>query len=150
MRRDSSRTEYVISTEARRAKRGGRNGEIPSAENVISCKRSAAFAWDASNYIKRVQDAKRRNLPCKKRVSFRPENALAFVAEKSPRLLFRYTFHLVLQRRKARGWAGGPDMSSRATARDLKMSIYCLLQFDMPRSGLDMAARTAPRCGESF
>ena len=32
------------------------------------------------------------------------------------------------------------SLSSRATAKDLKMSIYCLWQFDMPLSGLDMAA----------
>ena len=41
--------------------------------------------------------------------------------EKSPWLCFRYSFHLILQRRKARGWEGGPDLSSRATARDLSV-----------------------------
>ncbi len=35
-----------------------RSGEISPGENAISGKRSAAFAWNESNYVERVQDAK--------------------------------------------------------------------------------------------
>ena len=35
-----------------------RSGEISPGENAISGKRSAAFAWNGSNFVERVQDAK--------------------------------------------------------------------------------------------
>ena len=39
----------------------------PRAEHVISGKRSAAFAWNESNYVEREQDAKPKHTECAKR-----------------------------------------------------------------------------------
>ena len=66
-----TRERYVIIRPPLLGMTGGGVAPPPRVEPVISGKRSAAFAMNESVFNAREQDAK-------------PENALAFVAEKSP------------------------------------------------------------------